>query len=69
MFKSKTSGQAVVEYLFIFTIMLGLGFLLVRGVNDTVGLTFRSLAYQLTEKLSTGVCPEQCFIESFENGL
>lgn len=65
--KNQTSGQALVEYLFLFAFMSLIGVNLVRGFTSTMGTTSGSLAVILSNQLTSGVCEDQCFHEGFIN--
>jgi|GEM_PF-943111 hypothetical protein len=65
----RSRGQAVVEYIVIFSFMSLLGLTLVRGISEMFGSTVGTLGYALTNELSTGVCPTQCFYTGYKNQL
>lgn len=58
---TRASGQALIEYLFIFAFLSFLSIGIVRYFGTTVSNSIDSLAFVLTQELSTGVCPERCF--------
>jgi len=60
-------GQAMVEYILIFSFM---AFILVNFVNALgamVGTSMGSLGNALTRQLTVGVCQEFCFYNGFAN--
>lgn len=60
-------GQAVVEYLIVFTFMALIAINVMAGIGVTVGETMGSLAFHLSQELSVGVCPSLCFYDNYEN--
>ena len=65
---NKTSGQALIEYLLIFSFMTFISIGLVKGVGKTLLSSVGSLGYELTEQLTIGVCKKFCYYEKYENG-
>lgn len=65
----KDSGQAVVEYLVVFAFLAMISIGVARFVGGFMGNTAGSLAYQLTNHLSSGVCEEHCYYDGYSNGL
>jgi Flp pilus assembly pilin Flp len=64
----KNHGQAVVEYLVIFAFLAMISIAMARFLGGFLGNTATSLAFQLSNHLSSGVCPQMCFFDGFENG-
>lgn len=62
-------GQAVVEYIVIFAFMSLIGLSLVRGITTIFGTTLGTLGYALTNELTIGVCPSECFDHSYNNRI
>jgi hypothetical protein len=62
-----SSGQALIEYLLIFSFMVFLSINLVKGLGKTAFKTVGALGYELTEQLTVGVCPNNCFYPSYAN--
>ena len=65
--QSKNSGQALIEYIFIFAFMGFLSVNLMKGLGSALSLSVDSLSYALTQELSVGVCPSGCFNWSYIN--
>lgn len=60
-------GQALVEYLGIL-VLLGFIALKLSGlINEGMKFTVGTLAYRLSEELSTGVCSRNCFFDGYKN--
>ncbi len=64
-----SAGQATVEYILIFAFMAMIGLGMVRGIGTALSTSVKSLAFVLTQELSTGVCPKRCFFGSYKNGI
>jgi hypothetical protein len=62
-----SSGQALIEYLMIFSFMVFLSINLVKGLGKTTFRTIGFLGYELTEQLTVGVCPKNCFYSGYKN--
>jgi hypothetical protein len=65
--KSKSSGQALIEYLFIFSFMTFVTINMVKGLGKTLLTSVGVLGYELTEQFSVGVCPKECFFNAYKN--
>lgn len=64
---SGASGQALIEYLLLFSFMTFIGIGLVRGAGKVLTSSIGTIGYELTEQLTVGVCAKLCFYNSFEN--
>ena len=53
----------------LFTAVAGISVGLVKGFNKFTGEAFGGVAYTLSEKLTTGVCPKLCFDNNYENKI
>jgi len=62
-----SQGQAVVEYLIIFAFMGVIGIKMAQAINSTFGKSIGNLGLVLTQKLTTGVCPNRCFFNGYKN--
>ncbi len=60
-------GQATVEYVLIFAFMGMVSLGIVRAIGGGVSTSVGTLAYALTQELSTGICPKNCFYSGFIN--
>jgi Flp pilus assembly pilin Flp len=60
-------GQATVEYILIFAFMAMISLGIVRAIGGGVSTSVGTLAYTLTQELSTGVCAKNCFYSGFIN--
>ncbi len=65
--KTPESGQALVEYLLIFSFVTFLAIGMVKGMGKTMTESVGYIGYELTEILSTGVCPRLCYFNGFIN--
>jgi hypothetical protein len=61
------SGQAMIEYLLVFSFMILLSINMVKGLGKTTLSMVGVLGYELTEQLSVGVCKEDCFYSGYSN--
>jgi len=68
-FFKKNSGQALVEYLVVFSFMAIIAIKLATGIQGFIKTTMGGLSKALTMQLSSGVCKSNCFYKSFSNGL
>ncbi len=67
LFVISNKGQALVEYLLIFSFMVFLSISFVRALNGIMTNSIGSLSYELTEQLTVGVCQKDCFYTQFLN--
>lgn len=60
-------GQALIEYILIFSFiaLVSVGF--VKSLNSLMNKSVGSLAYEVTEQLTVGVCKKNCFFNGFLN--
>lgn len=65
--KSKAQGQALLEYLLIFTFTTFLSINLVKGLGKTMLASVGILGHELTEQFTVGVCKNLCFYSGYEN--
>ena len=63
------SGQALLEYLLVFSMMALISVGLVRAVTRAMNSSMYALTVALTDKLSTGVCPVHCYYNKYKNGI
>ncbi|MBT7608567.1 MAG: hypothetical protein HN576_02350 [Bacteriovoracaceae bacterium] len=60
-------GQALVEYIIIFSFLALIAIKMVQGVSGYLSDTMGNLAYYLSQQLSVGVCDEHCFFSGYKN--
>jgi hypothetical protein len=65
--KSGHSGQALIEYLLIFSFMTFLGINIVRGLGKTMTSSIGIIGYELSEQFTVGVCKTHCFYNGYKN--
>ena len=63
----RASGQALIEYLILFSFMTFIGIGLVKGVGKVLTSSIGTIGYELSEQLTVGVCEKLCFYNSYEN--
>jgi Flp pilus assembly pilin Flp len=61
------SGQALIEYLLLFSFMTFIAIGLVKGLGNTMTSSVGNIGYELTEQLTVGVCKKLCFYDGFKN--
>lgn len=64
---SHRKGQALIEYLLIFSFMTFFSISLIRGLSKSVYESIGYLGVELTEQFSVGVCDRLCFSKSYDN--
>jgi hypothetical protein len=67
--KTKSTGQAAVEYLFVLVFMVILASRIVTRFNTFFRDSTGNLGHVLSRNLTVGVCPEQCFFGNYKNGF
>ena len=65
--KMRASGQALIEYLLIFSFMTFVSISLVRGLGKTMMGSVGVMGFELTEQFTVGVCKKFCFYTGYEN--
>ena len=63
----RASGQALIEYLFIFCFMMFIAINMVKGLGKTLTKSVGFLGYELTEQFTVGVCKTDCFYTGYKN--
>lgn len=66
-YTASQSGQAVVEYILLFSFLMLIMLAFVRGINVAVSETMGGLGYALSQQLTIGVCKELCFYSDYAN--
>jgi len=61
------SGQALIEYLLIFSFMTFISIGLVKGLGKTLISSVGNIGYELSEQFTVGVCKELCFFSGYKN--
>jgi hypothetical protein len=65
--KMKAQGQALIEYLLIFSFMTFIAISMVKGLGKTLFSSVGYLGYELTEQFTIGVCKTDCFFSGYQN--
>lgn len=63
----ENKGQALVEYIVVFSFLALISIKMVQGISGYLTDTTGNLAYYLSQQLSVGVCEEHCFFSKFKN--
>lgn len=66
-FKGLSAGQALIEYMLMFSFMTFLSINMVKGFGKTMISTVHYLGYELTEQSTVGVCKTECFYSGYDN--
>lgn len=64
----KSSGQAMVEYLFVMLFIIIISVRLVGAFTDFMRDSMGNLGHIMTMTLTTGMCETQCFFTGPGNG-
>lgn len=62
-----TAGQALIEYLLLFSFMTFISIGMVKGLGKTLLKSVGILGYEMTEQFSVGVCQKLCFFNGYKN--
>lgn len=65
--KLSSTGQALVEYILIFSFITFLAVGMVKGLGKTLTTSIGQIGYELTEQFTIGVCKKACFYSGFNN--
>jgi len=60
-------GQATIEYILIFAFMALVSLAIVRAMGGGLSTSVRTLAFALSQELSTGICKTECFYTGYVN--
>jgi len=60
-------GQALVEYILIFSLFALISMGLIKAFSTMMDNTFTSLSFILSQHLSVGVCEQNCFFKGYVN--
>jgi hypothetical protein len=63
----RASGQALIEYLIVFSFVTFLGINMTKGLGKTMLKSVGYIGYELTEQFTIGVCKEECFYSGYTN--
>jgi len=66
--KTKSKGQAAVEYLFVLVFMVLIAAKIVTRFNDFFRDSVGNLGHVLSRNLTVGICPSECFFSGYKNG-
>lgn len=66
---NKSSGQALIEYLFVMIFVIMLSVKIVGIFTDFMRDSMGNLGHVLSAYLTTGVCEEKCFFGRYRNGF
>lgn len=62
-----TRGQALIEYLLIFSFMTFITISMVKGLGKTLFSSVGYMGYEITEQFTIGVCKSECFFSGYMN--
>jgi hypothetical protein len=65
--KRATAGQALIEYLLLFSFMTFISISMVKGLGKTMLSSVGIMGHELTEQFTVGVCKELCFFSGYTN--
>jgi hypothetical protein len=65
--KMSVSGQALIEYLLLFSFMTFISISLVKGLGKTMMSSVGNIGFELTEQFTVGVCKKLCFYTGYQN--
>lgn len=65
--KVRAQGQALIEYLLIFSFMTFIAISMVKGLGKTLLGSVGYMGYELTEQFTIGVCEKECFFNGYIN--
>jgi hypothetical protein len=60
-------GQALIEYLLIFSFMAFITINMIKGLGATLLSSVGYIGYELTQQLTIGVCNKECFYDGYRN--
>jgi hypothetical protein len=60
-------GQAMIEYLLIFSFVTFFSINIVKSLGNTMLKTVGYLGFEISEQLTVGVCSKECFMDGFKN--
>ena len=63
----RASGQALIEYLLIFSFMTFISISMVKGLGTTLFKSVGFMGYELSEQFTIGVCKTDCFYSGYVN--
>lgn len=65
----RKSGQALIEYLILFSFMSIIGVGMVKGLSSIMENSVNRFGYILSKHLSVGVCPQDCLYGGYLNSI
>lgn len=63
----RAQGQALIEYLLLFSFMTFITISMVKGLGKTIFKSVGYLGHELTEQFTIGVCKKECFYGGYKN--
>lgn len=69
MLHRKSSGQALIEFIFVLLFAIFFTTRTVSFVGDFMRDSFGNMAHVLSINLAVGVCPQDCFFSGYSNGF
>ena len=60
-------GQALIEYLLIFSFMTFISISMIKGLSKTLFSSVGYIGYEITEQFTIGVCKSECFFTGYMN--
>ena len=60
-------GQATIEYVIVFAFMTLISVGVVRTMGVGLSTSVKTLAYSLSQELSSGICRTECFYTGYKN--
>lgn len=63
----RAQGQALIEYLLLFSFMTFITISMVKGLGKTIFKSVGYLGHELTEQFTIGVCQRECFYKGYKN--
>lgn len=61
------AGQALIEYLLLFSFMTFIAIGIVKGLGKTMLSSVGIIGYELSEQFTVGVCDKLCFYRGYVN--
>lgn len=66
--KGRSSGQALIEYLLLFSFMTFISIGIVKGLGKTMLKSVGYIGHEMTEQFTVGVCKSLCWYSKYANG-
>jgi Flp pilus assembly pilin Flp len=62
-------AQATIEYILLFAFMSMISIGIVKSIGGSLSTSVGTLAFALSQELSTGVCARECFYNGYANSI